>query len=63
MKPFNEPHIEHDGKEFEFLMFFGHGSIYGNGQDRLIVDPDGSVYGSYRADGRPKGVKLHVPVI
>ena len=52
-----QPNIEFEGKCFEFLIYFGDALIFGCGLERLIVESDGSFYGTYRMDDR-KGVNL-----
>jgi len=48
--------ITFEGKVFQFLCYFWGDTIYSCGNARLIVNSDGSVYGTYRIDR--KGIRL-----
>lgn len=51
-----QQNIEFEGKEFKFLFYYGDGAIYANENIRLIVNSDGSFWGTYQT--HRKGVNL-----
>ena len=56
MEETKKQNITFEGKEFQFLFYYGNGAIYFCDNTRLITNSDGSVYGTYRTD--QKGVRV-----
>ena len=56
MEETRKPNITFEGKIFQFLCYFWGDTIYSCDNTRLIVNSDGSVYGTYWMDR--KGIRL-----
>lgn len=50
MEKVKQSTITFEGKRFKFLTYFWGDMIYSCGNARLIVNPDGSIYGAYQMD-------------
>jgi len=52
MEETRKPNITFEGKVFQFLCYFWGDTIYFHENIRMIVNSDGSVYGTYQTDQR-----------
>ena len=56
MKETKKPNITFEGKVFQFLSHFWGDTIYSCDNARMIVNSDGSIYGTYQMD--QKGFRI-----